>query len=426
MRIKYIDLEVEFSPENSVISSKGFFKVVNVKDELFFHLNKLLDLEEVHIRNKKDNINLVFTPTEIDSDFFIKASRKWVIELKQEFQNKDELEIFFKYQGKIEQDEPYKTNYLTSEAIELAVYVAWYPIIQIDDTPTFSVKLTGPRDWTWIMNAEKKKIANSKSDIQWIRKEAAMDLVLLGIPYEIAITEEMSEIYWGNKEFLKKFQNLESEIFDFKNKLKEWLGKPSVDSFKIALNSRETGGTYVRKGLISTQGSLPEEYFTEKRELLLLSWMHEIAHLWFDASEKGTYHNWIDEALADYTALIMSETYFGKEFFNQRITTLLNRIQNEVSLPAIKEITRSHEKSHLLFYSWGTLILHKIRKKIGLELFIKSLNDFAVKSKTKSVVKTEDLIESLNKVTSKDWSDFIQEYISKSPNKILKKNCIKE
>jgi len=420
MNIKHIDLEVEILPNNSEINCIGSFKVANVKDELFFHLNNLLEIKGLYMKKKDENYNLTYSPSEIDSDFFIKTSRKWIVKLPEDFQHKDELVVYIKYQGKIEQDEPYKTNYLTPEAIELAIYVAWYPIIKMDDNPTFTVILTALTNWTWIMNAEKKKIDNTKNGIQWERKDEAIDLVLLGRPIETAITEDNSEIFWGNKKYLNKFKTLEKEILGFKNKLEDWLGKPNVDSFKIALNSRETGGTYVRKGLISTQGSLPEEYFTEKKELLLLSWMHEISHLWFDASEKGTYHNWIDEALADYTALIMSENYFGEEFFNKRLATIQERIRKEENLPAIKEITRSHEKSHLLFYSWGSIILHEIRKKIGLESLIEVLKDFTNKSKTKSIVKTQDLIVSLNKITKEEWSDFIHEYISKSPNKTLK------
>ncbi|MBD3192634.1 MAG: hypothetical protein GF308_18480 [Candidatus Heimdallarchaeota archaeon] len=413
MRIKHINLAVTINPNDSELACQGSIQMSNPEEKPFIHLNKLLELEELYLKEKNSRIDLAFSPSEIDPEFFIKASKKWSIELPANYQEKEELELFFKYRGKIQRDEPYKTNYLTSEAIELAIYVAWYPIVELDDNPTFQVKLKRIDNWLWTMNAPRK--SESENTIVWERKDPATDLTLLGRPKTTAITKEMSAIFWGDKSFLENFSSLEQDILGFKQKLEDWLGKPKNDAFQIAISSRESGGTYVRQGLISTQGNLPEEYFTTKKKRFLLGWMHEIAHLWFAASEKSTYHNWLDEAIADYSALLLSELFYGKKFFEEILEKHRKMIEKEKDLPAIKEITRSHEKSYIVFYKWGSLILHEIRRKIGLDLFLEVLRDFADKSKKQTVVNTDDFIESLNRLTSDDWSGFINKHLSIKP-----------
>ena len=76
-------------------------------------------------------------------------------------------------------------------------------------------------------------------------------------------------------------------------------------------------------------------------------------------------------------------------------------------LPAIKSITRSHDKAHLVYYKWGSLILHKIYQKIGKELFKQTVRSFSQKSAIQKETTTDDFIESLEKVTRESWKETI-------------------
>lgn len=413
MKIKHIDVEVQPDSEEKRIICRAVFIVQDVKEGLFFHLNKELEIKTLIIEQEGKKEKLALSKGENKSDFFKEESNKWIVKLPEKYHNSSELKFEINYQGTIKQDEPYKTNYVKREAIELAIYVKWYPIIEIDETPSFRVKLSKTENWSWIMNAP--KIREDKNEIIWERVDQATDLTLIGRPNETCITRNESKIFWGDKQYFGKFKLLEEEILAYKEKLEEWFGKPKNDNFIIAINSRESGGTYVRQGLISTQGNLPNEYFIEKKRLLLVGWMHEISHLWFAASEKSTYHNWIDEAIADYCALLLSEEFFGKEFFYERLEKVKELLVKEETLPKIKEITRAHEKSYFVFYKWGSLILHEIREEIGLQSFLWVLRDFAEKSRTIKVVKTHHFVESLNKFTKEDWKNRFDRYLTISP-----------
>ena len=91
------------------------------------------------------------------------------------------------------------------------------------------------------------------------------------------------------------------------------------------------------------------------------------------------------------------------------------QIQEVGKLPAIKTITRSHPKAELVFYKWGSIILHDIRKIIGLELFKEVLRAFAQKCNETNEIETIDFINSIESVTDKEWTAFFDQKLSIVP-----------
>jgi hypothetical protein len=418
MRISHLDLIVQPDIAGEELSCEGTFTISDPKEEIFFHLNNTLTISELFVIDDGLESKVTIEESAIAEDFFIKAAKRIKVVLPNDYSDKEKLRFRISYRGPIQTDQPYKTNYFTSQAIELAIYVAWYPIIQLDDNPSFKVRLIGPTDWTWIMNAERQKELenNEQKEILWKRNDGGTDLTLHGRPQKTAISDQQSQIFWGDKQYYKDFQKLENDILEYRKKLEVWLGEPIVTSFVIAITSRETGGTYVRQGLISTQGKLEQKYYTTLKQRFLRGWMHEIAHLWFIASEKSTYHNWLDEALAEYSSLLLSEHFYGPNFVEQYKARVREVITKEDELPAIQEITRAHKQSMKVFYYWGSLIIDKIRQEMGRESFLEAMKVFVQKSREKKKVVTQDLIDSLNSVDKTDWTDFIEKMIALQPD----------
>ena len=118
-------------------------------------------LQWLEIKTEVKGENHYFTPEEktIPKNHFLKSVKIWLIELPEELQDLDELLLSIRYSGQIESD-PWSTNYLTPEGVELGLYVAYYPILNITDRLSFSLILQGPKGWTWIMNSERLKNCN--------------------------------------------------------------------------------------------------------------------------------------------------------------------------------------------------------------------------------------------------------------------------
>ncbi len=408
MKIKSISLNLNMQPENLTLKSRGTVKIQKEKSSekiLRIYLNTELDWKKLVIKQGDRSFKLKKTKIDRPKDSFLKAANYWETILPDEIE--DEFELEFKYEGTIKSD-PWGTNYLTNESVELSLYTAWYPIINLEDKPPFEVNLQGPKNWLWRMNA------SSKDSNQWISQKGDSDLTLLGRTVDSAINYQKGQRFWGSKEYYEKYLPLESKLKEIETLLKEWLGPPENDELVIALTSRGTGGMYARNGLIVTQDILPNEYYTTRSNLLLLSWAHELCHMWFNKASVKDYHNWIDEALADYCALKIAEEYYGEEFYNERLDKVKEMITEE--LPAIKSITRSHEKAQLVYYKWGGLIIHKINLEIGNELFKKAIKDFAQKSVIQKETTTDDFIDSLEKVTEGNWSEKVNNLLEEKPD----------
>jgi len=411
MNVKHIELDITVDPEKSSIYGRGTLSIENGHELLQLHLNSSLHWKKLSVICESEEIEVKDIEEELSIDGFLQGTKKWRIIINDSISQKKSFQVAFEYSGQIQPDK-WGTNYITPDGVELACNVAWYPIASLDDKPTFQVRLKESKGWIWIMNAPNY---SNDEEICWKSKPNPIDLTLIGLPSDQAIPNQNTHLFWGAKRNYGNFKSLEVDLLNFRGILEEWLGQSSESSFRVVLAPRNSGGIYVRRGLLITQDNLPEEYFNEKRALLLTSWAHELGHLWFNKTSINSYHNWLDEALADYCALLVTERKYGQEFFKERLNRVMVQIQDAGELPAIKTITRSHPKAELVFYKWGSIILHDIRKIIGLELFKEVLRAFAQKCNETNEIKTNDFITSIESVTGKEWTAFLDQKLSIDP-----------
>lgn len=414
MKFAHMNLDVTINPSDSSISGiamvnfkEGFSKLSGVL------LNPSLKWEEVKaVHNNKE---FLLNPFEIElsEDEIYSVAKSWEFKLPSEIQNVDTLSISFTYSGEIKET-TWDMNYITSNGVELADYALWYPYLGQIEFP-FSLNLHASEDWIWICNAYSKPC---KQCFKWRNSRPQNGIVLIGFPKEESIKEKESRILIGSRNNLNKFLPLEKEFIKIKQKQIEWLGSPQEENFLIALVHREKGGAYVRGNLMIYPEELPEEYFTKYSKNIITAWIHEYSHLWFNKSPSNNWHNWIDESLAEYSAYLLAKDHFGDEFFERIIQRRREIVKEAGELPSINSINRSHEKSYTLFYHWGALIHESIREKIGTELMKKVIRNFAQKSLNMKQVETNDYITSLNEVTNENWTDIINDKVSKNPEVI--------
>ncbi len=411
MRISRVDLKLVLKPKLEELYASAFLTINKPSKVIELMLNNQLEWLEISTEVKNKRYYLEASEGQLPEDSLIKISKLWLIELPPELHDLDELFLSFSYKGSIEGDS-WGTNYLTKDRIELGIYVAYYPIHNIDDKIAFSLVLQGPGDWDWIVNSTKFTVCDCNI---WVSDEPKTDIYLVGLPKELAISEEDSVRFRGARRNFKLFENLSEELSFFEEKLIDWLGKPQTESFFLVLAPRESGGIISRHGLISMQDTLPIEVIESNRENLLMSWVHEMGHFWFNSTSTSSYNNWIDEGLCDYCSLLLAKEKYGEEFYNQRIDEIKIKIQEKGILPPIIDISRSHPEAEILFYKYGSIIFHEMMQEIGEGAFRKSINLFAQKSIIKDKIETSDLIEAFNETTGRDWIEFFKKRISNPP-----------
>ncbi len=413
MTITHIDLKLKINPAKQKLDALAFLTIRDVGKEINLILNKKLDWTVFKIERKSKKTVLEAEVREAPEDSFLKPVKIWNIKIPEEFVNAEEILLECEYSGSIESD-PWSTNYIREDAVELGCYVAYYPIENLEDKPTFSVVMRSPDDWTWVMNSD--RLGDCKCNI-WVTEEPRTDLYLIGLPNEKSIEFDEEKRFWGAKRNYETYESLEEELNEIERRLREWLGESKVADFKIVLVPRDSGGLISREGIIAMQDTIPEENIKKNENLLLLSWAHEISHFWFNKTSPLTYHNWLDEALCDYSSLLIGKAMYGESFYEERIESIKSKIKSE-ELPAIKESVRSDPKAELSFYKYGSFIFHEIYQEIGENELKKIITDFAQKSLNKDKIETNDFISSMNKITGKDWLGFFEERLS-NPPKVL-------
>ncbi len=412
MKITRIDLKLKINPMEPDLYGSAFLTISNPSSSIELMINKNLQWLEIYaeVRGKK----YYFTPQEkiVSEDHFLKTAKIWSIDLPDEIQNLDEFHLSIRYSGEIESD-PWSTNYISEDGVELGIYVAYYPILNITDRISFSLMLQAPKNWSWIMNSERLK--DCQCDI-WVSEEPKVDLYIVGVPTDVAISQDKFSRFWGLKRNYDKFSVLDDFLQRYYYSIVEILGKPPLDNFSLVLVSRETGGMITRQGIIVMSDNISDQVITEKRDILLLKWVHEIGHFWFNKTSVESYHNWIDEALCDYIALFISRQELGEDFYIVQLEEIKDKIKNATDLLPLKKITRQHDKADILFYKYGSLIFHDIFELIGEDKFKLFLSKFAKLSLDAIQIETEDLENTLTEVYKKDWKTYLTKKLEEIPS----------
>ncbi len=413
MKVTHLDLTVEIKPNSSHIHVEGDVVFSDLEDRIRFILNPSLELGSTEVDSGEKRISLKATEVRPSSDLFMPVAQ-YEIELPDEMDGDQEIEVHFEYEGKIYRY-LFDTSRIRPEYVELAIYAIWYPMVDFTDRPSYTLRLHGPADWTWITNGNQV----DETPPTWKFEGHATDITLHGRPKSSAISLKQSDLFWGEPRYLQQLKPLEKKFKDLHSTLMTWLGSPANGSLRIILVPRDFGGGYARRNLIVIQDDVVEG-LNNNEQAILEYWGHEFAHSWFMKTTVGDYHNWIDEAFATYASLLATETIYGKKEFDKRIEKYRKRIEEAEDLSSIKSIKRQDPNAQLIFYVYGTLVLHAIREEIGREKFIEVMRKFAKKCIEQDNIITDDLIDTIECITKDEWNSLISEWISNEPKSRFK------
>ena len=142
---------------------------------------------------------------------------------------------------------------------------------------------------------------------------------------------------------------------------------------------------------------------------------HEIAHQWFgDAvTESNWHHLWLSEGFATYFGALFFEEADGKESFDKRMQSSLNRvISSEVSNRPIID----YEQKNLFKllnsnnYSKGGWVLHMLRGYLGDKIFFEGIRKY-YKTYLHKSVQTEQFQKIMEEVSGQSLDWFFEQWV---------------
>jgi hypothetical protein len=283
--------------------------------------------------------------------------------------------------------------------VELAYYSAWYP--QFGDLgPGFAADLavTLPEGWTAVCTGEPIAVApvEGRQRIRWATR-SANDLVVVASPDFQVVSVERSgaaiEVY--HTRLPKPFINREAEnarkTLDLYQQV---LGDPGdgAAAVRVVYSPRAAGqGGYARPPMIVlSEGRVAETLREDPRLSLLRGTAHEAAHFWWNfGSGQG---DWINEAFAEYFALVSVERVDSPDQYRQAITNYTTRVDSlPTDAPALAAVPASNEgHGYTVRYYKGALMLHALRQVMGDDRFFGACRDF-YQARTGRATSTEEL-----------------------------------
>ena len=144
---------------------------------------------------------------------------------------------------------------------------------------------------------------------------------------------------------------------------------------------------------------------------------HVVAHQWWyvQVGSDQVRAPWLDEALAEYSALLHYGHAHGQAAFDrlyeQRVESAMR-----VTLPPDRtigaEIHRfgSRWEYNMVVYQRGAGMLHGLRLALGEEVFLRALRAY-VEAHRFGIATREDLIGAFNEAAGSNWRGFFDDYL---------------
>ncbi len=163
---------------------------------------------------------------------------------------------------------------------------------------------------------------------------------------------------------------------------------------KIVIGPYKEGGGYSRKHFIC----MPANAYSQR---LSFGNAHEIAHFWWTNAPSDSWEDWLNEAFAQYSALLFIRERFGESSFDR----LINGYKEETAgSPPVWGIDRQAPEAYNVLYLKGSLILSELEQKLGKDLFIDLMNMIY----QEKIGATEDLLKLIRTEASEEIADWLE------------------
>ncbi len=382
-------MNLEFSNDQIIVSALMFPKVDN--NEFSFVVNNLLAIDEISstegiLKWKRENISLDFRP-----------------ELQKITVTTDsDSAITIKYHGKIDG----WFNFIKPDKKALSSYSAWYPqefSFPADTANEIVVKMSNLSDFD-VINGE-----YSSEDKNWVytmRNDRYDDCNIIAFKkgeYSV-LSQEGVNIYYCNKKEAASATAVYDYCIDVLKYYNDILYCDN-NSYRKKLNIvsfSEPGsqnGAYTRDGLIVLDGlsDMNQGYWMKA------VFPHELAHFWTTGADTSSFEDWLNETMAEWSALLYLLYSNNQDTFDQIIN---DKTKQYSELPAIKTVDGSRPEG---VHTKGTILFYDIYQKYGTETIQKLLTVFVSLDEKN----TENFINEVSSKVGNDIAIIIREGIDK-------------
>ena len=263
-------------------------------------------------------------------------------------------------------------NMISPELVELALYSAWFPMFSDLKECTFDAETNLPAEFLTTTNGEQmaEREQAGRRITEWRSFKRGMDIVLLASPrlHRIeggtsALRVEMDYSQLSPKWLQAKMDGLVAGMGEFAG----YYGAPRVGGVLRFVYSPRGGWGYSRIPLLvvseeRARGVLagPNGEANDFRDNA-----HEMAHFWWTISDPATPNDWINEALAEFSAFRLTQGRFGRPFAEARLAEYRQNATRSKTTASIAETTSDSPDREINRYDKATLMMLEAQRRFG-------------------------------------------------------------
>jgi hypothetical protein len=312
------------------------------------------------------------------------------------------LAVSVTYEGIIVTD-PWGTNRVTADWVELGMYTAWFPLKP--DEKAFTSNVTVALDSAYAVAGSGRVSRGRPTDgkRQWTLEQTrpSDDIVVVAGPElrrrEVA-TGNAQMVLYESRFSPATIEQIVSDVSDIVGSGGKWFGEPEPIPLTVILADRDRGGGYTRPGLVVvTYDGGPETYSRFAKGLA-----HEISHFWWSRAPATSWQDWLNESFAEFSALMWVRAHMGEEAFAGYVHSYTLQ---SADLPPIRDLARDHEEAYAVLYRKGPMVLFRLEEEMGRDRFI----SFLRATYTNEVGSTAQLLELLERHASPEARRVLEE-----------------
>jgi hypothetical protein len=401
VRLRNYKIKLSVAPEESSIAVEAVIGLILESRDvgcLTFNLHKEFSVDYVETDRP---LRFDFPSDDKSSNPFTPDARPLRIYLPRKHSRNERLLLRLKYSGLLKDlTWKWKTNRVTWQWTELGLYSAWFPFNPDYGEFTYSVLVNVPDEHRVVGLGE---VSRTRKGWLLAEREKVNDIVVIASPRlkssmvkegEVSMTMHYIELSQVFKDYLRE------NVSWLLNNFQSWFGGTSTKQMTIVIlpDFRIEGGGYARKGFVVL---CPEEKPDEESFRYIA---HEIAHLWWMHAPSASWEDWLNESLAEYSALMALRERFGDETFQEFLSRKSERAKDS---PPIFGLRREDEKAFNVLYDKGPVVLGKLENKVGRETFTRILRE----SSTRKVRVTGEFLNVLSRMSSPKNRDWFEELL---------------
>lgn len=412
-------LSVQLNPESGMIAGKA--EIENPGDSVFF-LSKGLKILSVTFDGKTLNVRRKAGSDTCSVAYSMKGLPQ---------------NLIVTYSGQIKPEDFPKAvsniNLMTSEVIELTDVIDWYPKIK-GHSFTWSLQAEAPSVFGLVTNGTITKEIRSKGRriIHAHSVSSGYDISVLGSP-ELKKSATQTDGY-SVEIFYSKLpetyvDSMKADILKTLQYYRDLYGPSGANRLVRIIYSPRPAGGYARGSIIVVSEKFALEQRSNKygyaRDFRLNA--HEIAHFWSKANA-STSDDWINEGLAEFSALLASEKLIGKPFSDLLMSEYRGIVENTNTKTAIAETAYDSWEREMNRYYKPTLIFNEIRSKYGDESLRQLIRALDSRFSEAGGATTGLVLEVLGKSLGKEAKEYVDEAIHRRVwnQKLSENNAVSE